>query len=344
MTTARSGKHQKKKKAHTRMKVKQASKLPKLPVLLEKKLYKTGSTRGADDDQIYQNRVLRNGTALIYLPQWASWRKRAEDGEFENGYIVLLAPHEYFKSENEIRKLGLTLGVNALVFFETREQWNNNNPTALGWREASSRTAPLGGQFVARVPANAGQGAVRKGFAESKSKGAGIRQYEYASKVTIEDCRLQLEAIFWLCVDSVEVVQRYGMSPEDAAKRRDAILDQATEKKLLDLKRLEAARITVNGNASCPLCLECFSAEGFFSKMEQADGRTVHDLTVTQLNLFHVEELRVSTLNHIPYNLGWGHHHCNVVVKDSGIVKTLEWMSAVLERNKDAGHFPKSPS
>lgn len=58
--------------------------------------------------------------------------------------------------------------------------------------------------------------------------------------------------------------------------------------------------------------------------MEQAEGRVVPDINVTELNLLHVEELRVGVLNHRPYNVGWGHHHCNVVVKDSGIAKTLE--------------------
>lgn len=40
-------------------------KLPKLPQLLDRKIYKTGQTRGADDDVIYQNRVARNSTVLI---------------------------------------------------------------------------------------------------------------------------------------------------------------------------------------------------------------------------------------------------------------------------------------
>jgi hypothetical protein len=39
--------------------------LPKLPSLLERKIYKTGQTRGADDGVIYQNRVSRNSTLLI---------------------------------------------------------------------------------------------------------------------------------------------------------------------------------------------------------------------------------------------------------------------------------------
>ncbi len=40
-------------------------KIPKLPQLLDRKIYKSGQTRGADDDEIYQNRVNRNSTALI---------------------------------------------------------------------------------------------------------------------------------------------------------------------------------------------------------------------------------------------------------------------------------------
>jgi hypothetical protein len=82
------------------------------------------------------------------------------------------------------------------------------------------------------------------------------------------------------------------------------------------------------------------SGQGFFSRLEQAEGREVHDLTVTKVNLFHIHELRYGAYNHRPYNLGWGHHHCNVVVKDSGIVETLEWMNKVVQRNIADGHFP----
>jgi BstXI restriction endonuclease len=63
----------------------------------------------------------------------------------------------------------------------------------------------------------------------------------------------------------------------------------------------------------------------------------VSDLTVTQLNLFHIDELRIGKFNHRPYNLGWGHHHCNIVVKDAGIIDTLIWMNQVIERNKAHG-------
>jgi hypothetical protein len=62
--------------------------------------------------------------------------------------------------------------------------------------------------------------------------------------------------------------------------------------------------------------------------------------TSSTLNPILVAELRFGVLNHRPYNLGWGHHHCNVVVKDSGILETLDWMSQVLNRNIQEGHLP----
>jgi hypothetical protein len=71
--------------------------------------------------------------------------------------------------------------------------------------------------------------------------------------------------------------------------------------------------------------------------MAQALGREVPDITVTEVNLFHISELRPGEYNHKPYNVGWGHHHCNVVIRDIGIQKTLEWMQQVLERNNGEG-------
>lgn len=36
-----------------------------IPKAVNTKIYKTGQTRGADDDVIFQNRVSRNSTVLI---------------------------------------------------------------------------------------------------------------------------------------------------------------------------------------------------------------------------------------------------------------------------------------
>ncbi|MCL4680788.1 MAG: BstXI family restriction endonuclease [Rhodocyclaceae bacterium] len=322
------------------------SALPRLPQLLDRKIYKTGQTRGADDDVIYQNRVGRTSTVLITYQFWQQCRPTAAQ-PYENGYIVLISPDDYFATPNitiELAAHGLTVGENALVFYETREQWVAHNPDVLSWTPASRRTNPLGGQYVARVPATTATqngGKINRGFTATRMKGAGIRVYEYASAAIIEQCRLQLEALFWMCRDAEPVAVANGMTAPNAAARKTAILAKCQQEGLLDMVRLAHARMLSAAHCTiCPLCLEELSGQGFFSRMEQAEGRAVPDLTVTQLNLFHIEELRLGVLNHRPYNLGWGHHHCNVVVKDSGIIETLKWMRGVLDRNIAEGHLP----
>jgi len=324
----------------------QTHKLPKLPRLLEQKIYKTGQTRGADDDEIYQNRVGRNSTILIPFSQFDKYLKDKTYGmKFENGYIVLLSPNEYY-GKNIIKKLKhlkLIFGRNLLLFYETREQWENFNPFTKKLTPANNRKEPLGGEFVARIPATTAKENGTKisyGFNETKNKGAGIRAYEYASAEIIAKTKLQLEAIFWHCKDSLNIVTEYGMNKSDANERKNNVIECAKNNELLDYAKLFSARILNKHKiAICPLCLEEISSKGFFTRLEQADGREVIDLTVTNLNLFHIEELKYGNFNHMIYNLGWGHHHCNIVIKDSGIKHTLIWMHNVIEKNIGEGYI-----
>lgn len=322
---------------------------PKLPQLLERKLSKTGQTRGADDDVIFQNRVSRSNTVLIPFHQWqANPELRKISDQFECGYIVLISPTDYFSKENPmnyIDEFNLTLGENALVFYETRADWDAYFPDNYGWTYADSRMAPLGGQFIARVPANTSIDEVRSqkvnlGYTTQFLKGAGIRLYEYASKETIRECRLQLEAIFWLCVDAVKAMTNNGMSRENAELRKRLVLEEALTHGLCDFEKLRSKRIINSQNHTiCPLCLRELSGEEFLNRLEQPEGREVPDLTVTQVNLFHIEELKYGAFNHRPYNLGWGCHFCNVVVKDSGIYPTLNWMQEVIAQNRESGYL-----
>jgi len=315
-------------------------KLPKLPSLLERKIYKTGQTRGADDDVVYQNRVNRNSTVLI---PWNSWVECSSPndsvGIYENGYIVLISPTDYFDNttDRNIKEQKLILGRNALVYYEERNDWIDNPPKKYGWKPAQNRKYPLGGQYIARIPATTAHSngkKINEGFTGTDNKGAGIRVYEYASQQTINDTRLQLEAIFWTCRDAIEQTVFSGMTKADAILRKNAISENCERHGLFDKRKLFANRILNGDNvAICPFCLEELSASGFFSRLKQASGREVNDLTVTELNLFHIDALRVGTSNHKPYNLGWGHHHCNIVVKDEGIEQTLQWLRKVLSRN-----------
>ena len=77
------------------------TKVPKLPQLLDRKIYKTGQTRGADDDVIFQNRVGRNSTVLIPYQFWnESFSYPENERNFENGFIVLIPPAVYFKDKD----------------------------------------------------------------------------------------------------------------------------------------------------------------------------------------------------------------------------------------------------
>jgi len=253
-------------------------KLPKLPNLIERKLYKTGQTRGADDDEIYQNRVARSSTVLIPYALWDLCALPPDaETKYESGFIVLLSPTEYFGTENITAVLaakGLEIGSNALVFYETREQWNAHNPEELGWKPAKKRTKPLGGQYVARISATTaaekGEKIIR-GFSKTKSKGAGIRVYEYAGIDTTTKCRLQLEALFWLCSDAEKVVVANGMELAAAETRKAAILKQCDECELLDRAQLTRARLlNSGGNTICPLCLQRLSGQGFWRRPRDA--------------------------------------------------------------------------
>ncbi len=321
-------------------------KMPKLPGLTQRKIYKTGQTRGADDDVIYQNRVNRNSTVLIPYSVYNICSKAPDnDGVYQSGFIVLIKPEDYFDRidfQNELATKNITVGVNALLFYETREQWNKYNPDEKDFNFAISRTNPLAGQYAARVPSTTSDEdeKINRGFTTSGSKGAGIRVYEYASSNIIKSCMFQLEYLYWKCYNAIEVSEIEGMSKEDIAMRSTFINETVKELKLDDDKRLTDARIIDSeGHTTCPLCLEKLSAKGFYSRLEQAEGRDVPDLTVTQINLFHIRELRTGEFNHKPYNLGWGHHHCNVVTKDSGILETLKWMATVVDRNETKGYI-----
>jgi len=303
------------------------------------KLYKTGQTRGADDDVIYQNRVKRNSTVLIPYSEFEQCKSApTQKGKYENGYIVLIKPEEFFEkgAETALKEKGLKLGKNLLVFYETREQYKNY-PIKKSWKPAKSRKSPLGGEYVARIPSTTeeGQDKIIAGFNTSKLKGAGIRVYEYADDATITACKIQLEFLFWSCYDIDVFLKACSKEEADALRKRmKKTKEDAAKLGLADLKKLQAERI-INDKMQtiCPLCLKPISALEFASKMVQAKGREVPDLTVTNISLFHIHELRSGEFNHRAYNLGWGHHHCNVTVADEGVQGTLEWMKEVLKAN-----------
>jgi len=285
---------------------------------------------------------------LIEFDFWDAC-KRPDDGtdKYENGFIVLIQPSWYFETKDadeELRARGIELGVNALLLFRKRADWTRYAPTdgmlpnGKQFNIATSRIAPLDGTYFARIH---GTVSVNKhqmvdGFNTTTLRGAGIRVYEYASSATISATRLQLEALMWLCHDSEKAMNAANMSDLDIQVRKIHQLRTAEQQGLLDYSRLHLLRMIDNQNRTvCPLCQRIISAADFLKRGVQAEGRETYDLTITELSLFHIQELRVGKFQHKKYNLGWGHHFCNVVVKDEGIVRTLAWMKEVLDNQRD---------
>jgi len=312
-------------------------KTPRFPPSVDRKLYKTGQTRGATPAEIYQNRVGRNSTVLVPFSHWRQCQL-PEGESYEKGSICLIAPEDYFADPKALAAQGLVLGETALVFYSRQADWRRWPPDVEGWVPAESRIPPLGGQFVARVPGTTGaDGPVSLGFTTSQSRGAGIRVYEYATAEVTQLTRVQLEALMWRCHDALATFEAAGMSADEVAERAELNRERAAAEGLLDLDRLRTARaIDSAGHTVCPLCLERMSAHFFSDRVKQAAGRERLDTTITAASLFHIRELRVGELGHRPYNVGWGHHHCNVVATDAGISPTLDWMRSVLARNDAA--------
>lgn len=310
-----------------------------LPSMIHKKIYKTGDTRGAEKDTIYQNRVLRNSTVLIPIECWNDSKVLPTHG-FRNEYIVYARPDQYFGDDPPAPRKdlpsSLVLGKNLLVIYETRAEWDKYCPDKYGWKFATSRRSPLKGQYIARLPDTTRQSddMIRVGFTDPNSggQGAGIRVYEYASSKTIENVRYQLAFLAWRTEGVFKLAREQGT--ENSERCKELIDEICEERNLSDTIRLEKMRVLRGDCAVCPLCLKPIAAIDLASRVKQVAGRSVPDLTVTPANLFHIEQLQVGVYNHRPYNLGWGHHHCNVVARDWGIQGTLNWMKEVLIENK----------
>lgn len=324
-----------------------AKRLPKLPPLLQSKIYKTGQTRSANDDVIFQNRANRNGTVLIPFESIRLFDISIfTTNRFESGFIVLISPEEYYGNPDTavlMRARKLKLGVNCILLYETRAQWNEFNPYKNKLVVAEKRTSPIDGHFVARIPSSTSKNEEKiiLGFKTSSCKGAGIRVAEYASLLTIKSSHLQLEYLFWLCYNAKEVALGAGMTESEIENRMTAITTACNNQKLANTDRLYKTRIIDSAkNTICPLCLKKLSADAFLINFFESAEKSDVNNEISQINLFYINQLKTGEFNHVPYNLAWGHQNCNMICKETGVIETIKWMKEVVVNtiifNKDS--------
>lgn len=291
-----------------------------LPPEVRRKVEKTKQTRGAQPKNRvrFQNRVNRNGIAVVPY----AFRNRLPDGGFERPYWIEVRPTDYWDENGHVREAfdpEVVVGENAYIYYETRSEWERHPPPT-GWKPMKGRTG--GGQYVARIyGVNAGVGG--DAISVGAPTGMGIRFYEYASRQDTEDGGLQLAWLAWHTRGG-EIDRLPESLAEDVRGRG---LDDVRRLNTVGAVRLDAdSFVTV-----CPLCQRDILLEELMTNVEQAEGREVAALRITEVNLFHLTDLRPGAYNHRPYLLGWGHHRCNVAAADFGIQATVEWMAQIVE-------------
>jgi hypothetical protein len=294
-----------------------------LPDEIRNKIGKTKQTRGAQpyDRVVYQNRVNRNGLAVVPY----AFRDRLHPDGFESGYVVMVRPEEYFSAPGRVRDdfdPTVVIGTDAFVYYDNRRNFNQFPPRA-EWR-ARTRGGP--GEMVLRLPATT---ATDQAAAADRVEGdpQGIRFFEYASTAELNATCIQLALLSW----HTEGIDAHRTDAGTGVPA--ALLQEAERQGLWDTARLETLGVMLGGRTICPLCRQHIRASELMTRVEQAEGREVFDLTITEVNLFHMNDLKPGWYNHHRYSLGWGHHHCNAVARDRGLAPTVQWMAEVLRRN-----------
>lgn len=313
-----------------------------LPEDLRKKIKKTSQTRGAQpyNRVVYQNRVSRSNKVVIPL----QFKECEIDGGFDNGYAILVRPEEYFDPQTKSKRANFPEDIqigsnNAFIYYDNRNSWRNFPPLG-GWNirkhvidgqsfdgsESGFKRDFSGqdlGEYIARVPGLTGRGENAAPIVEGPPQG--IRFFEFTPSAELQKVEIQLS---YLCTLSV------GFSNQDSPEYKK-LVELVDEHALGDLEKLKSiGAIDSENRLICPLCRETLSLSELTEQVAQMEGREVVDLTITKVNLFHIKEIRPGAFNHCTYNLGWGHHHCNAIVRDVGVDDTLKWMKSVLQRNK----------
>lgn len=314
---------------------------------IEKAGYATprGGAKGA-----YQNHVVRSNRVIIPFERLNG----IDLTSFSGGYVIRLFPEQYFESSGVLKPALATLnppvivGENAFVLYGSYQSLDTLPPLA-HWTirkiekdgvEVSKRSVGIvdTGHYVLRLPRLGRRPKVQDGAPQ------GIFAPEYASK---EMNFLSRCVLAWLIVHTV--ASPYTTTQ---AAHLKAILDAAN---VVSDTTWERKGVLSHGITTCPLCLRTIKHNELreMISLEDEDGLGNSGIQVegatrsTIVNLFHLEPLSYSQLDHKPDYVSWGHATCNTrlgqrkcysldelreqniklgIIGDDGI-ETFGWMS-----------------
>lgn len=267
-----------------------------------------GGAKGA-----YQNHVLRSNKVIIPFERMS----QAPIGRYESGYVIRIFPDQYFDVKY-VRKAYFDLpeapkiGLNAFLLYRTHHQLVDFPPPD-GWRVRSLTLdgavinervygAVDVGEYVLRIAAHGNKAARNEGPPQ------GIFAPEYANE---RDNYLAKCVLAWLTVQTLDSPYVAGQ-----AMHVEKILEIEG---ILKPEEWEAMGMLRAGFASCPLCLKLIKYQQLHDQVSFADEQSVlnaseqvlNSTRSTIVNLFHINPLTYSDVEHTPDNVAWGHAICN---------------------------------
>ncbi|WP_313030969.1 hypothetical protein [Massilia alkalitolerans] len=279
-----------------------------------------GGTRGA-----YQNHVVRSNRVII---PYEHKDKVGELKKFEDGYIYRLFPNQYFKSAWVVKEefvddqSSIQIGKKAFVLYGSHKQ-HEQFPPFPEWEVRKLIKEGKKGEKGKEVKERRGKGIVDDGHyvlrmsnhgehkKQHEGPPQGIFAPEYANEETNFLCRCVLA---WLIIHTVD--SPYRNLPFSKTLHLKTILLSAD---LLRPDDWEFYGILVDGNTTCPLCMEPVSYKDLHKRLilegedalENAGDQVEGATRATMVNLFHLAPLRYDRLDHRPESVAWGHAVCN---------------------------------
>ena len=314
-----------------------------------------GGAKGA-----YQNHVLRSNKVIVPFERLGS----VPVAEFEDRYVIRLFPDQYFEAAGRVKAKFLErnapkVGLDAFVLYRTHDQARDFPPLdewKVRWLELDGERVETRqpravdhGEYVFRIAAHGRHAKLDAG----PPQGIFAPEYANAEANYISKCVLA-----WLITHTVD-------APYVAAQADwlDGILQAEG---LLEMRESERLGLVRASHTACPLCMGLIRYEELHMQIDFADENALLNAAEqvanatrsTVVNLFHIDPLTYSGVEHGPRNVAWGHATCNTklgqrkcyslpeliehgikvgTVDDGGGIHTFGWSARNLEMIRAPG-------
>ena len=285
------------------------------------KVSKSGyaTPRGGDKGG-YQNHVYRTGKVIIPYEKF----KNINPNIYKGGWVVRLFVNQAFDENKRLHVIknkfvDLVIGKNCFVLYRSYEELSNFPPLR-NWsiREhfskdnKKSKTRTFDGydkgHYILRTPAQGGSTKVTK-LKRYEGIAQGFFAPEYSTSEFDYLVRLQLVYLI-MQSENNPYKPEHGLHIKKILKKYNC----------LDIEKFKYySAIDSNKKLTCPLCLKKIKYEDLHrtadysdnSHSENAVTQNVYTTRSTQVNVFHMRPLVYGSVEHKPYQVFWGHHHCN---------------------------------